>query len=235
LNPPRSQDRTTDLVETQPHLGHPVSAVVDEIEKRFDLERHLSVFEAGCGFGHAACAIAEKFPTATVHAVDDEPEVVSLARERAAQLGVGSRVEFAVSRLSLGYELPFTRCDVLLFLAAQQVFGDPANFKDWIARFLLPTGVALVDRTVAVLPGEELRQAERLEEFRLTLGPSVDRVNTEFRTLSLEASLRSADLLILHAADDDAKSDLMHAKRLVGDGTLAQSCSALFVARNPAR
>jgi hypothetical protein len=161
-----------------------------------------------------------------------EPDVVSLACERALTFGVASRVWFGVDRLTLERDQSEPRFDALIFLAAQQVFHDPKEHTRWMQTYVTANGIGLVDRTIAVLPGRELHEAERSEAFRSALGPSAEEISLRTITLSRDASLRSADLLVDHANDDKTAHDLRRARQSVIDGAMVQSCSALYLVRN---
>lgn len=226
------RDHVTDLLESEPHLGHPVSAVVAALESAFPLDARITVLDAGCGFGHATCAIASRFPGCHVKGVDLEASVVSLARARARRLGVASRVGFSVARLTLDRDSSGPRFDVLLFLAAQSVFRRPDEHARWMQTFVAREGIGVIDRTVAVLPGLESQEEDRSEVFRAALGPAVEQVNLSVHTLSRAASLRAADLLMEHAEDGPRANDIWGARKRVLDGAFASSCSALYLARH---
>lgn len=222
-------DSVTDLLDSQPHLGHPVLAVVAALESIFPLNASVTVLDAGCGFGHGSCAIARRFPNSVVTGVDAEADVVSLARARARCLGLESRVGFTVERLALDRNWPGPRFDVLLFLAAQSIFGHPGEHIEWMEKFVASRGVGLVDRTVTVLPGLEAAEEERAERFRAALGIAASQVNLGVHSLPQTASLRAAELLLERADEPGRASAIRRAQRRVCDGEFANSWSALYL------
>jgi SAM-dependent methyltransferase len=226
----RSTHRTADLLDHEPHLGHPVSAAIATLEDLFPPDAAFSVLDAGCGFGHLACGIAEKFPACEVQGVDLEPEVLSAARKRAVDRGLATRVHFCARRLSPGQN-PSKTFDVLVFLAAQQVFRDPLDLNLWLQAFGKPQAIGLVDRAAVVLPGRELAAAAQADHFRQSLGSTAQEVHSHNLTLSREASLQCVDLLMEHSKDPRKMDDLPQIRQRLSSGALAQARSELYLVR----
>ena len=190
----------------------------------------FSVLDAGCGFGHASCAIASRFPSCRVQAVDVEPSVLSAARARALRLGVESQIVFREKELRLETHFCATKFDVLLFLAAQQVFCAPSQIARWLGTFGAPGAISLLDRTAVVLPGQELKEAARFNDFLVALGPRTECLHVHTVNLSVDVALECIDMF-LEDAIAGQESDLAAAQHRVRAGAVARSVSALYLVR----
>jgi SAM-dependent methyltransferase len=219
--------RITDLSADEPHLGYPAHLVVDALERFFSVEMNFSVLDAGCGFGHAACAIAEHFPQSSVQAIDLEPTVVAVGRQRAKRLRVTHQITFKAERLNLENRIS-PPVDVLIFLAAGEVFQAPATLGHWLQSMGAPNAIALVDRTTVVLPGRERSEREHFNRFRSALGISVDQIGSRTLPLSRKASLRCADVLLESATQESHRTGIIAARQRMLGGERARVVSALF-------
>jgi ubiquinone/menaquinone biosynthesis C-methylase UbiE len=61
------------------------------------LERGAKVADVGCGLGASTILMAQAFPKSRFFGYDSHPKSIELARERAAEAGVGERVSFEVA------------------------------------------------------------------------------------------------------------------------------------------
>jgi 2-polyprenyl-3-methyl-5-hydroxy-6-metoxy-1,4-benzoquinol methylase len=99
------------------------------------------VADVGCGHGAAAILLARAWPQASVHGYDFHDRSVTVARQRAAQAGLGDRIQFepldAVSYPASGFDL-ICPLDVLHDL------GDPGAALAHARAALAPGGAVLV-------------------------------------------------------------------------------------------
>jgi len=99
-----------------------------------------SVLDLGSGPGIAACTLAELLPGAEVLAVDGSPELLELAEERAAGLGLGDRVRTRRAALPGGLsDLP--PADVVWVSGVAHHLPDPAEGVREFAALVRPGGV----------------------------------------------------------------------------------------------
>jgi SAM-dependent methyltransferase len=98
------------------------------------------VLDVGSGPGVAACTLAELLPGARVLAVDGAPELLELAAERAARLGVGDRLSTRGATLPDGFaDLP--SADLIWVSGVAHHMPDPAAAVRDLAARLRPGGV----------------------------------------------------------------------------------------------
>lgn len=67
--------------------------IVDRLNLQGGGER-MRIVDVGCGPGTLAIQIARAYPSATVFALDGDPEILAVAREKAHAAGVDERVSF---------------------------------------------------------------------------------------------------------------------------------------------
>lgn len=72
---------------------HETEELIEQIVEQLS-EAPGRILDLGTGSGALALALAQKYPEATVDAVDVSPQALSLARENAQSLGLESRVQF---------------------------------------------------------------------------------------------------------------------------------------------
>jgi SAM-dependent methyltransferase len=98
------------------------------------------VLDVGSGPGVAACSFAALLPEATVVAADGAPELLDLARRRAAALGLGDRVTTVETALPDGIrELP--AADIVWVSGVAHHMPDPAAAVRDLAALVRPGGV----------------------------------------------------------------------------------------------
>jgi SAM-dependent methyltransferase len=95
------------------------------------------VADVGCGLGSSSVLIAQAFPSCTVRGSDSHAESVERARKRAAEAGVGDRVEFEVTAAQgftgSGYDL------VTMFDCLHDM-GDPLGAARRVREAQAPDG-----------------------------------------------------------------------------------------------
>lgn len=136
----------------QEHFLVPVVlASVDGLIER--LESGISVVDAGCGSGVAACVMAAAFPASTFVGVDPSEPAIAAARERAASLGLDN-LSFESSTFE---DLEPGSVDFLLTLDVLHDIPRPADAVKAARAALADDGVWLV---------ADIKSAETFEENR---------------------------------------------------------------------
>jgi 2-polyprenyl-3-methyl-5-hydroxy-6-metoxy-1,4-benzoquinol methylase len=99
------------------------------------------VADVGCGHGAAAILLARAWPQASVHGYDFHHRSIHIARQRAAQAGLGGRIRFepldATSYPAAGF-------DLICLLDTLHDLGDPAAALAHARKALAPGGAVLV-------------------------------------------------------------------------------------------
>ena len=114
------------------------------------------VLDVGSGPGVATCALAERFPSASVVAVDGTAEMLANAAARAARLGLADRVGTRLVELPEGLAA-LDRFDVVWASMVLHHVGDEAAALRGVRERLEPGGLlALVEfgDSLRVVPGE---------------------------------------------------------------------------------
>ncbi|QGN31699.1 bifunctional 2-polyprenyl-6-hydroxyphenol methylase/3-demethylubiquinol 3-O-methyltransferase UbiG [Microlunatus sp. Gsoil 973] len=105
------------------------------------LEAGASVADIGCGLGASSVLIGRNYPAARVHGSDYHPASIETARRRAADVGVGDRVEFEVAPAQAfsgrGYDLATT-------FDALHDMGDPGAAARHVRETLAPDGTWMI-------------------------------------------------------------------------------------------
>lgn len=116
--------------------------------RRFQLDRlegldPARILEVGCGSGELTRAVARRFPTAELVAIDADPEILAIARRKLEGDGLAARLEVARAQ-----ELPFPdgRFDLVLsslMLHHLPTAGKARAIAEW-RRVLAPEGTLLL-------------------------------------------------------------------------------------------
>jgi len=133
--------------ETEELVELVISATGNRIPER--------IVDVGTGSGVIALSLATRFPKAEVFAVDISEDALSLAKENAARLGLGSRIRFQKGDL---FENLTERFDLIVanlpyismndrHLLGREVLHDPE-----VALFAGPAGDELVRRLIEQAP-----------------------------------------------------------------------------------
>jgi release factor glutamine methyltransferase len=120
-----------------------------------DQKSEVRILDVGTGSGVIALCLATKFPKAEVFAVDISEDALSLAKENAARLGLGSRVRFQkgdlLENLTERFDLIVANLPYISMndrrLLAREVLHDPE-----VALFAGPAGDELVRRLIEQAP-----------------------------------------------------------------------------------
>jgi len=99
------------------------------------------VADVGCGLGSSSVLIATAFPRTTVVGSDYHAESIELARKKAAEAGVGDRVNFEVATAQT---FAGTGYDLVTMFDALHDMGDPVGAARRIREALAPDGTWLL-------------------------------------------------------------------------------------------
>jgi len=99
------------------------------------------VGDVGCGLGSSSVLIATAFPRTTVVGSDYHAESIELARKKAAEAGVGDRVNFEVATAQT---FAGTGYDLVTMFDALHDMGDPVGAARRIREALAPDGTWLL-------------------------------------------------------------------------------------------
>jgi SAM-dependent methyltransferase len=103
------------------HLAADWIPAMDGVADR--LQAGAAVADVGCGHGASAVVLADSYPASRIHGFDYHAPSVETARARAAEAGVGSRVEFSVAGAT---DYP-GRYDLICFFDCLHDMGDPVG------------------------------------------------------------------------------------------------------------
>ena len=173
--------------------GRPQPAVLAAIERGWFREGPL--FDAGCGTGENAIAIAQAHPTLEILAMDAVPEAVEAATAAGREAGVENRIRFDVADLRI--EGPAAEYACVLDAGVLHVFsdGDRPRYLRVVHDALRPGGAAIfiVFSTEEIRPGGPRRMGR--EELRSAIdaaGLRVDSIEeSRYETLGHEGGARS--------------------------------------------
>jgi ubiquinone/menaquinone biosynthesis C-methylase UbiE len=105
------------------------------------LKQGAKVADVGCGLGASTILMAQAYPKSTVIGFDFHPQSIELARQRAAEAGVGGRVHFEVSKAK---EYPGRDYDFVTFFDCLHDMGDPKGAAAHVRETLKPTGTWMI-------------------------------------------------------------------------------------------
>ena len=96
-----------DVLIPRPETEHLIEVALDRLALRDLRSQHkqnmtgegLLLADIGTGSGCIACALANEFPAAQIHALDVSPAALAVARRNAARLGFAGRIQFSESNL----------------------------------------------------------------------------------------------------------------------------------------
>lgn len=108
---------------------------------RAQADEPARVLDVGSGPGVAACALAETFGEADVVAADRAPELLALARKRAARLGV--RITTVEADLPAAFE-ELGAADLIWTSGVMHHIGDQQDALNRLGKLLRPGGVLAV-------------------------------------------------------------------------------------------
>lgn len=116
------------------------------------LEAGAKVADIGCGHGASTIVMAQAYPRSRFHGFDFHAPSIEQARQRAADAGVGDRVEFGCATAR---EFPGSGYDLVCFFDCLHDMGDPVGAARRAHRALRPGGTVLL---VEPFANDELEQ-----------------------------------------------------------------------------
>ena len=142
------------------------------------LESGARVHDLGCGHGSSTILMAQAYPASTFVGSDAHAASVSTAAERAAEAGVGDRIEFEVASSTV---LPGGAYDLVTTFDALHDMGDPVGAARRVHEILADDGTWMIVEPAA---------GDRIED---NLNP-VGRAYYGFSTLLCTPSSLSQDV-----------------------------------------
>lgn len=128
------------------------------------------VCDLGCGNGYHTLVMAERVaPDGTVYAVDIQPEMLELLKERARDQGVSGVVPRHGS--ATDPRLPEGALDLVLLVDVYHEFSHPVEMLAALHRSLKPDGLVVLvefraeDETVPIKPDHKMSRAQILKEL----------------------------------------------------------------------
>lgn len=132
----------------------------------------MTVCDLGSGNGYHTLPIAEKVgPEGKVYAVDIQPEMLDLLRQRAEGRSL-ENIECIVNT-PLDPKIPADSCDLILLVDVYHEFSHPAEMLAGIRKALKPDGLAVFvefraeDEAVPIKPEHKMSKAQLLKELGL--------------------------------------------------------------------
>ncbi|OGD71419.1 MAG: hypothetical protein A2Y64_07160 [Candidatus Coatesbacteria bacterium RBG_13_66_14] len=98
-----------------------------------------SILDAGCGGGECAIELAKHFPEAETVGLDLSPELIGMAREKAARSGSLSNLRFEVGDAA-AMPFPDGHFTALICTDLLQIVPDPVALVNELERVLAPDG-----------------------------------------------------------------------------------------------
>ena len=149
---------TADLIQcddalqvAMPHLGFPISVILDRLNQAHVDPR--MILDVGCGFGRLAESLARAFPLSTVLGLDLNPLATQRARQRVVQTpGLRQRVGFRSADCS-DLKNPFCGLqpyDVVTFTGVGSIFPSSSALLSLAAGWLSPSGTVVLDSAIVV-------------------------------------------------------------------------------------
>jgi release factor glutamine methyltransferase len=130
--------------------------VVDLALAALDGQENPAILDVGTGSGVLAISLAAEIEQGRIHATDSSTDALAVARENAARLGFGARIEFVHGDLFAGLEGPF---DLIVSNPPYVAESDRATLpRDVVeyepaeALFAGPDGLAVIQRLLAEAP-----------------------------------------------------------------------------------
>jgi 2-polyprenyl-3-methyl-5-hydroxy-6-metoxy-1,4-benzoquinol methylase len=112
---------------------------LDGVESQ--LKKGAKIADVGCGLGASTILMAQAYPNSSVIGFDFHPKSVELARQRAAEAGIGNRVRFEVAKAK---EYSGNDYDLVTFFDCLHDMGDPKGAAAHVRESLKPTGTWMI-------------------------------------------------------------------------------------------
>lgn len=105
------------------------------------LKTGARVADVGCGLGASTILMAQAYPNSTFVGFDYHDRSIEMARQRAAESGVGERVHFEVARAK---EYPGDGYDLVTFFDCLHDMGDPIGAAAHVKESLTADGTWMI-------------------------------------------------------------------------------------------
>jgi SAM-dependent methyltransferase len=141
----------------------------DRVVEGMNLSPDAVVADIGAGTGYFTFRIANRVPSGKVYAVDVQPEMLEILRERAQERSIGNVVP--IQGAPTDPQLPEASVDAVLLVDAYHEFAYPFEMMRGIVRALRPQGrVFLVeyrgeDPRIPIKPLHKMTQRQAIREL----------------------------------------------------------------------
>lgn len=112
---------------------------LDGVENK--LKAGAKVADIGCGLGASTILMAQAFPNSTFMGFDYHDKSIEMARERAAQAGVGDRISFEVA---MAKDFPGENYDFVTYFDCLHDMGDPVGAASHVKECLAADGTWMI-------------------------------------------------------------------------------------------
>jgi 2-polyprenyl-3-methyl-5-hydroxy-6-metoxy-1,4-benzoquinol methylase len=134
--------RGTEMFFRPGYGAHLVSSWIPALDGvKEKLEAGAKVADVGCGLGASTILMAQAYPNSTFTGFDYHEPSIEMARQRAAESGVGGRVSFEVARAK---DYPGGDYDFVTFFDSLHDMGDPVGAAAHVRETLAPDGTWMI-------------------------------------------------------------------------------------------
>jgi 2-polyprenyl-3-methyl-5-hydroxy-6-metoxy-1,4-benzoquinol methylase len=105
------------------------------------LKKGATVADVGCGLGSSTILMAQAYPNSTIIGFDYHGPSIELARQRAADAGLGDRVRFEIAKAK---EFPGKDYDFVTFFDCLHDMGDPKGAAAHVRETLKSNGTWMI-------------------------------------------------------------------------------------------
>jgi SAM-dependent methyltransferase len=112
---------------------------LDDVEEK--LRAGTTVADVGCGHGASTILMAQEYPKSRFIGFDYHAESIAQANERAASLGIGDRLRFAVAPAK---QYPGSSYELVTMFDCLHDMGDPVGAARHVLKSLAPDGTWMI-------------------------------------------------------------------------------------------
>ena len=124
------------------YIGNLMSAWIPALDGvQGKLEKGAKVADVGCGLGASTILMAKAFPRSTFFGFDSHEGSIELARQRAADAGVGDRVTFAVAKST---DFPGKNYDLVAHFDCLHDMEDPSGAARHVRNTIAADGTWMI-------------------------------------------------------------------------------------------
>jgi len=200
-----AEDELDRLINTARFLGD----LTEHVLHLAGLARGTRVLDVGCGPGDVAFLAARLVgPEGTIIGVDESPEAIELARQRAAAFGL-TNVQFLTQDLADSELVLNEPVDALIGRLVLQYFANPALVLRRLATLVKPGGLVAFQEA-------EMKDGVYSEPVCQVYETAIQRIAQTFKRIGAEARTGLKLAQIFQAAGLPAPQMILHAR--VGHG-----------------